>query len=70
MDNVVMLPCVTTLPIPVERVLEGAKDCDYVLVLGWKGDVMHTACSDADLQRAIYLATKFIHKVHAGDYDE
>ena len=68
MGEVVILGGVTTLEIPVERVLDGAKECDYVLVLGWKGDEMHTAASDGDLSRALWIATKFIHKLHAGDY--
>lgn len=59
----------TKLPLPVERVLDGAKGCDFVLVLGWKGDEMWTAVSEGDMERAVYLATKFIHKVHAGDFD-
>jgi hypothetical protein len=68
MGDVVILGGETKLPIPVERVLDGAKECDYVLVLGWKGEEMWTASSDGDLAKALWLATKFIHKIHAGDY--
>lgn len=68
MGDVVILGGETRLPIPVERVLDGAKECDYVFVLGWKGTEMWTAASDGDMEKALWLATKFIHKLHAGDY--
>jgi riboflavin synthase len=69
MGDVVIMPGLTTLPLPVERVLDGAKGCDYVLVLGWKDGAVHAATSEGDMEAAVFLATKFIYKVHAGDYD-
>jgi hypothetical protein len=69
MGEVVVLGGLTTLPIPVERVCDGAKHLEYVLVLGWTKDgEMHTASSDGELQRALWIVTKFMHKLHAGDY--
>lgn len=70
-DNVVILPVETLLPIPVERVLDGARHLKYVLVLGWTEEgEFYAACSDGDMHAALFAATKFQHKLHAGDYDE
>lgn len=68
MGEVITLDCMTTLPIPVDRVLDAAKTCDYVLVLGWKDGDMWTAASDSDLEKALWLASKFIHRLHSGDF--
>lgn len=70
MGDVVRLGGVTKLPLPVELVLDGAKECDYVLVLGWKGDEMWSASSEADLTKAVFIASRFVAKTHAGDFDE
>lgn len=69
MGEVVILGGETRLPIPVERVLEGAKDLEYVLVLGLdsEGNFI-SATSEGNLQRALWFATKFIHKCHNGDF--
>lgn len=67
MGDVVMLEGWTRLPIPVERVLDNAKHCTHVLVLGWddKGEFYAAASqTDGNLQ----LAAKFQHKLLAGDY--
>lgn len=64
-----ILGCETSLPIPVERVLEGAKDLEYCLVLGIDSEGNFVAAtSEGDLQRALWFATKFIHKCHSGAY--
>ena len=70
MSNVVKLGCVTRLPIPPDDVLQGAMGkLRYVLVLGLtEDDEMHTASSDGDLRDALWIATRFIHKLHKGDY--
>lgn len=71
MGDVVKLGCLTKLPIPPDDVLSGAiGQLDYVLVLGFNKDgEMHTASSSGDLSEALWIATKFIHKLHKGDYD-
>lgn len=71
MGDVVKLNCVTRLPIPPDDVLTGAVGkLSYVLVLGFDSEgEMYTASSDGDLSEALWAATKFIHKLHAGDYD-
>jgi hypothetical protein len=69
MGDVVLLNGVTTLPIPVERVLEGAKNLDSVLVLGWTKDgEFYAAASSGSFEESTYLAQQFIHKTHSGDY--
>jgi hypothetical protein len=70
MGEVVILHGWTRLDIPVERVLEGSRDFEYVLILGVKQDGNFAAASNtSDLDRALWACTKFIHKYHAGDYD-
>lgn len=71
MGNVVRLPCMTTLPIDPDDVLTGnLGKLDYVLVLGFAKDgEFYTASSTGDLKEALWVATKFVHKLHKGDYD-
>lgn len=70
MGDVVRLNCMTTLPINPDDVLTGtAGKLDYCLLIGWDKDGnLYTASSEADMERALYVATKFVHKVHNGDY--
>ena len=70
MGEVVKLDCLTTLPIDPDDVLNGALGkLDRVLVIGYAKDGgFYTAASDGDMAQALWLATKFIHKLHAGDY--
>ncbi len=70
MTNVVDLHCITTADIPSDKILEAAKtQLSDVLVLGWTKDgKFYAASSEADLAKALYLASKFIHKVHT-DYE-
>lgn len=67
MGEVVVLGGLTTLPIPVERVLDGAKKCTHVLVLGYdeNGDFYAAASQTTG---NLELAAKFQHKLLAGDY--
>lgn len=71
MGDVVKLDCVTKLPIDPDDVLDGAKGrLDYVLLLGWDKDGrMYTASSEGQMERAVYIATKFVHRQHHGDYE-
>lgn len=70
MGTVVELDVKTRLPIDPNKVLQGAVDkLDYVLVLGIDKDgQIYAACSDGDMHRAVYIASKFVHKELAGDY--
>lgn len=70
MGEVVKLGCVTRLPIPPDDVLHGAVGkLKYVLVLGFTEDgEMYTASSDGDMLEALWVTTKFAHKLHTGDY--
>lgn len=70
MGEVVRLPCLTTLPLNPDEVLTGnVGTFTEVLLLGFdkNGDFL-AAGSRCELDRLTYLAQKFIHKVHAGDY--
>jgi hypothetical protein len=70
MGDVVKLGCVTRLPIPPDDVLEAAVGkLRYVLVLGFgKDGEMYTASSDGDMSEALWITTKFVHKLHEGNY--
>lgn len=67
MGDVVILPGWTALPIPVERVLDGAKHCSHVLVLGWDEHGEFYAAASQTTGN-LELAAKFQHKLLAGDY--
>jgi hypothetical protein len=71
MTNVVDLNTITTLPLSPDKILEEAKGkLTEALILGWDNDGnFYAASSDSDLSRALYLASKFMHKVHS-DYAE
>ena len=47
--NVIDIGCNTKLDIPVEKVIEGAKDLDVALVIGWRDNDFVMATSDGDL---------------------
>lgn len=71
MGEVVVLPGLTKLPIPVERVLDGAKNLDEVLVLGYsKEGRLVVAASNPDKARVLLMAQQFVHKLIRGDYDD
>ena len=46
---------ITTGDIPVESVCEAAKECDQVLVIGWRGDDFYMDQSSGDLQESVML---------------
>lgn len=70
MADVVVLGGFTKLDIPVERVLDGAKDLESVLVLGWtkSGQLYAASSMGGDGMRAIELAMRFQHKYLDGGY--
>jgi len=47
----------TTLDIPVERVLDSdtARECDRVMVIGWRGDDLYFASSTGDVADLNFL---------------
>ena len=57
MGDVIDFDGATTEEIPVEKVLDMAKDCDTVLVLGWKNDDFYCAMSDPRFAENILLVT-------------
>lgn len=68
-----LLGTLTTLNIPPDRVLDGAKgQLNEVLLLGWDKDGMpYVATSIAGENgeaRLAHLANRFLHKLYAGDY--
>lgn len=69
-SNVVVMNGPTRLPIPVERVLDGHKDLEAVLVLGFdKSGNFTAATSTADLYACADMCQRFLHKLYRGDYD-
>lgn len=59
----------TTLPLPVARVLDSAKGCDAVLVLGWDAaGELYAASSSADGGELLLWVETFKHKLLSGDY--
>ena len=57
MGDVVDFNGVTTEKIPVDKVLDMAKECDTVLVFGWRDDDFYCAMSDPRFSENILLAT-------------
>lgn len=58
MSNIIQLSVETSLPVPVEKVLEAAKDrIDEVLVLGFEKDSndLYIASSTADMGTVLVL---------------
>ena len=68
--KVLYWPYPSTLPVPVRRVLDGATDCEAVLILGTDaaGDLF-AAASLSDKPTLLYWLEQFRHKLLAGDYD-
>lgn len=70
MGDVVFLNVDTRLPIPVERVCDGAKELETVLILGFTKEGQFTAAaSDADLILAADMCQRFLAKLYRGDYN-
>ena len=55
MGDVIDFDGVTTEKIDVDKVLDMAKDCDTVLVLGWKNNDFYCAMSDPQFSENILL---------------
>jgi len=55
MGDVIDFDGVTTHDIEVDKVLECARDCDSVLIFGWKGDDFYCAMSRSDFAENILL---------------
>lgn len=56
MTNVIDFTGQTTVPIPPDKVLDGAKVCTSVLVLGWdQNDEFYMASSDAEVGELLIL---------------
>lgn len=60
MSNVVPIGCITTLDVPVEKVIAGAADLDLdsVIVVGLKEGKLYFAHSDADAGTTCLLLEK------------
>jgi hypothetical protein len=71
MSNIIRPAFVTKLDIPVETVLDGARDLESVVVLGWDRDGAFIAASSvADTNAMLRAAALFQHKLLNGDYDD
>jgi len=59
-NNVVILDCITKLDVPVDRVLESAKDqLDHAVILGWDKDgEMYFASTISDGSEVLWLMEK------------
>lgn len=70
MGDVVVLHGDTSLPLPVDRVLDGAKHCEKVLVLGWtpEGELWCASSMGGNALSAVDLCQRFIHKYYRGDF--
>lgn len=69
-DNVIRPQFTTHARIPVDQVLDAAKELEDVLVLGWLPDgTLYAACSSPDAQWAHFIAATFQHALLAGDFD-
>ena len=67
-DNVLILPVITSLPIPCERVLKQAiaADLDQVLVIGYtQSGEFYFAGSEADGPKNVWLCEMAKHKLMA-----
>lgn len=70
MGDVVFLGGDTTLPIPIERVLNGGKDAEFVLLLSCTKDGRFVAAaSEADLLKCADAANRFLHKLYGGGFN-
>lgn len=71
MGDVVRLPCITTVPLEPDFVLDAAKGCcTYVLVLGWTPEgELYCSSSDSDMREATWAMDKFRHKLLSGELE-
>lgn len=73
MGKVIKFPGLTTVDIPVENVLEGAKgfNLDYVLVIGKTKDGEYVAAaSTSDMQRLLWVIESLKHQILSGVYGD
>jgi hypothetical protein len=69
MGEVLLFSGATTLPLPVERVLDAARGCTAVLVLGEAADgTVYAAASTGDGGTLLWWIETFKHKLLSGDY--
>lgn len=69
MAEVTYLHEYTTLPVPVAQVLDGARDCTEVLVLGQATDgSFYAAASTNDVALMVWYLERFKHALLAGEY--
>ena len=67
--TVTTLDTSTKMPIPVERVLDGARDLQEVLVIGWDKDgELYGASSTGEVGELLELIERFKFKLLHGDY--
>ena len=70
MADVIYLHPTTDQPVPVARVLDGARDCTEVLVLGWtEGGAMYAASSTSDGGTLLWWIERFKYALLAGEYE-
>ncbi len=57
-------------PVPVDKVLDGARDLEEVLVIGWDkdGDI-GAGSSTGDVAELLHLIERFKFKLLAGDFE-
>lgn len=69
MANVTYLHPTTDQPIPVARVLDAARECADVLVLGWTADgAVYAAASTGDAETLVYWCERFKFALLSGEY--
>ncbi len=69
--SVIDFPGETRLDLSVERVLDAAKECETVFVLGWDQDgELYVASSTGDVAELMLLYEKWKHSFLAGHYDQ
>lgn len=69
MGEVVSGDFLTKADIPVEQVLDAAKDLDVVFVLGRDGDgELVAASSTGEVGEILLMVEEWKHKLMAGDY--
>ena len=69
MAEVTYLHPYTRLPVPVHKVLDGARDCTEVLVLGTAADAsFYAAASTNDVALVVWWLERFKHALLSGEY--
>jgi hypothetical protein len=69
-DNVTYLHAMTDQPVPAQRVLDAARACEEVLVLGFLPDgTFYCASSTGDGGTLLWWLERFKYGLLAGEYD-